>query len=153
MSCKFEAQKVLTEISKIDYIMSTFAVHRLSGIASPANAMYSASELEFQLKTSGAKALITCAPLLETALQAAKAVGIAEDKVFLMEGAWDAPKQKLPFKTLDELIEEGKTLPEIQPLVWAKGQGARQVAYLCFSSGTSGLPVSSSHFPLRQAHN
>lgn len=36
-----------------------YAVHRLSGIASPANAAYSASELEFQLKNSGAKALFT----------------------------------------------------------------------------------------------
>ena len=36
-----------------------YSVHRLSGIASPANAAYSASELEFQLKSSGAKALFT----------------------------------------------------------------------------------------------
>lgn len=127
--------------AKIDYIMSTFAVHRLSGIATPANAMYSASELEYQLKASGAKALITCAPLLETALKAAKSVGISEDKVFLMDGAWEQPKQKLPFKTLDELIKEGESLPAVEPLKWSTGQGARQAAYLCFSSGTSGLPV------------
>jgi acyl-CoA synthetase (AMP-forming)/AMP-acid ligase II len=122
--------------------MSTLAVHRLSGIATPANAMYSASELEYQLNASGAKVLFTCVPLLETALKAAKAVGITNDKVFLMEGAWEKPKQKLPFQTLDDLIEEGKSLPEIEPLRWSRGQGARQVAYLCFSSGTSGLPVS-----------
>ena len=36
-----------------------YATHRLSGIASPANAAYSAVELEFQLKNSGAKALFT----------------------------------------------------------------------------------------------
>jgi len=36
-----------------------YAVHRLSGVASPANAAYNASELEFQLKSSGAKALFT----------------------------------------------------------------------------------------------
>ncbi|KAM0816669.1 hypothetical protein AB5N19_02471 [Seiridium cardinale] len=126
--------------NSIDYIMSTLAVHRLSGIATPANAMYSASELEYQLKASGAKALFTCVPLLETALKAAKSVGISEDKVFIMEGAWEQPKQRLPYKTLDELIEEGRSLPEMEPLHWSKGQGARQVAYLCFSSGTSGLP-------------
>lgn len=131
-----------TSILKIDYIMSTFAIHRLSGIATPANAMYSASELEHQLKSSGAKALITCAPLLATALKAAKGAGIPEDKIYLMEGAWDLGNGKLPFKTLDELITEGKSVPEIEPLVWSAGQGARQVAYLCYSSGTSGLPVS-----------
>lgn len=36
-----------------------YAVHRLDGLVSPANAAYSASELEFQLKNSGAKALFT----------------------------------------------------------------------------------------------
>lgn len=36
-----------------------YAVHRLSGVASPANAAYSAAELEFQLKNSGVKALFT----------------------------------------------------------------------------------------------
>lgn len=120
--------------------MSSFAVHRLSGIATPANAMYSASELEYQLKASGAKALITCVPLLETALKAARSAGIPDDRVFITEGAWE-PK-KVPFKTLDELIKEGRSLPELEPLDWVKGQGSRQVAYLCFSSGTSGLPVS-----------
>jgi acyl-CoA synthetase (AMP-forming)/AMP-acid ligase II len=120
--------------------MATFAIHRLSGIATPANAMYSASELEYQLKTSGAKALFTCEPLLQTALKAAKAVGIPEDKVFIFEGAWE--HKNVPFKTLDDLIQEGRSLPEVDPLRWVKGQGARQVAYLCFSSGTSGLPVS-----------
>lgn len=124
--------------------MSTFAVHQLGGIATPANAQYNASELEYQLKASGAKALLTCAPLLETALKAAKSLGIPEDKIFLMEGAWEKPNQKVPFQTLDELIEEGKSLPELEPLHWSEGQGARQAAYLCFSSGTSGLPVSHS---------
>lgn len=36
-----------------------YAIHRLSGVASPANAAYSASELEFQLKSSGATCLFT----------------------------------------------------------------------------------------------
>jgi acyl-CoA synthetase (AMP-forming)/AMP-acid ligase II len=36
-----------------------YATHRLSGVASPANAAYSAAELEFQLKNSGSKALFT----------------------------------------------------------------------------------------------
>lgn len=47
-----------------------------------------------------------------------------------------------PFPTVDDLIEEGKSLPALEPLKWVKGQGARQVAFLCYSSGTSGMPVS-----------
>jgi acyl-CoA synthetase (AMP-forming)/AMP-acid ligase II len=48
----------------------------------------------------------------------------------------------VPFKTVGQLIDAGKKLPELEPLKWEKGQGARQTAYLCYSSGTSGLPVS-----------
>ncbi|KAI1809901.1 acetyl-CoA synthetase-like protein [Poronia punctata] len=118
--------------------MSTFAVHRLSGIVTPANAMYSAAELEHQLRSSGSKALFTCTPLLETALKAARANNIPDDRVFLLElpGQPRDPR----FRTMDELIAEGRSLPEVEPLRWTKGQGARQVAYLCYSSGTSGLP-------------
>lgn len=46
-------------LCKIDYMTLAYAVHRLSGVVSPANAAYSASELEFQLKSSGTKALFT----------------------------------------------------------------------------------------------
>lgn len=120
----------------------THAVHRLNGIVTPASAAYSAPELEHQLRSSNANALFTCVPLLETALTAAKAVGIPEDRIFLLPvpGA----EAKPPFKTIDDLIAEGNDAPELKPLNWIKGQGERQVAYLCYSSGTSGLPVSQS---------
>jgi acyl-coenzyme A synthetase/AMP-(fatty) acid ligase len=53
-----------------------------------------------------------------------------------------APKE---FKTVDQLIEEGAHLAELEKLRWKKGQAAKQCAYLCFSSGTSGLPVCVPH--------
>ena len=36
-----------------------YAIHRLDGVATPANAAYNASEVEYQLKSSGAKCLFT----------------------------------------------------------------------------------------------
>jgi len=83
-------------------------------------------------------------PLLGTSLQAAKASGIPNDRIYLLE----MPKEfsgdhSVPFKTVGQLIAEGERIPEIEALKWEKGQGARQTAYLCYSSGTSGLPVSS----------
>ncbi|TVY53909.1 Acyl-CoA ligase easD [Lachnellula cervina] len=128
-------------LNTVDSMTLAYAVHRLSGIASPANAAYSASELEFQLKSSGAKALFTCIPLLDISLQAAKAAGIPNERVFILE----MPKEftgdlSPPFKTVTQLIIDGARLPKLEPLRWEKGQGARQTAYLCYSSGTSGLP-------------
>jgi acyl-CoA synthetase (AMP-forming)/AMP-acid ligase II len=131
---------MLMIVVQIDYTSVMHGVHRLSGIASPANVAYSASELTHQLKTSGAKLLFTCAPVLETALQSAKDAGIPEDKVIILElPGFPSPSK---FKTVDDLIDLGRKSAELDALQWAKGQGARQVAFLCYSSGTSGLPVS-----------
>ncbi|KAF5539314.1 integral membrane protein pth11 [Fusarium napiforme] len=76
--------------------------------------------------------------LLDIAVKAAKAVGIPYDRIFILARPDD--NSTLPFTTLDDLVTEGATLPELEPLRWVKGQGARQVAFLCYSSGTSGLP-------------
>jgi acyl-CoA synthetase (AMP-forming)/AMP-acid ligase II len=123
----------------------TWAIHRLNGISSPANAAYSADELRHQLSNSGATSLFTCAPLLPIALEAAAKAGIPKERVYICElpdkatGGVKSPKE---FKTLTQLIKQGSSLPELEPIKWSKGQGARQTAFLCYSSGTSGLPVS-----------
>jgi acyl-CoA synthetase (AMP-forming)/AMP-acid ligase II len=119
-----------------------YAVHRLNGILTPANAAYSAPELKYQLKSAGAKALFTCIPLLETSLQAAKAVGIPNKHVYILEMPKEITGGKsVPFRTVDDLIIDGRKLKKLESLKWTKGQGARQTAFLCYSSGTSGLPV------------
>lgn len=132
----------------IDYLSVLQAVHRLDGIATPANAASSVPELAHQLTAAGAKALVTCVPLLDTALAAAEAAGIARDRVFVMwmpgptqqQPAGGSSSRSPPLATVDDLVDEGGRLPELERAVWPKGQGARQPAFLCFSSGTSGLP-------------
>lgn len=134
-------------VNTIDTLTLSWAIHRLSGISSPANAAYSLSELEHQLRSSGSKALFTCQPLLSVALEAASKCNIPRSRVYLLEvpkelaGGQEPPTE---FKTVDQLIQEGASLRELEPLRWDKGQGARQTAFLCYSSGTSGLPVSGS---------
>ena len=121
-----------------------WAVHRLSGVVTPASSAYTLNELTYQLKTSGSKVLFTCIPLLPVALAAASKSGIPRNRVYLLAlpkeatGGQEAPSE---FKTVDQLIHEGKGLAQLEQLKWAQGQGARQTAFLCYSSGTSGLPV------------
>ena len=125
----------------------TYAVHKLDGIVTMANAGYSATELQFQLKDAGAVALFTCRPLLVAALEAAKGAGIPKERIYILETA--APfisGKKALFKTVDSLIAEGRALPAVEPLNWKKGQGRTQTGFLCYSSGTSGLPVSTAHY-------
>lgn len=119
----------------------SWAIHRLNGISSPANAAYNADELRYQLTNSGAKVLFTVMPLLPIALEAAAKAGIPKSSVYICEMPNDPPIPK-EFKSLAQLIKEGESLPEIEPIKWSKGQGERQTAFLCYSSGTSGLPVS-----------
>ena len=107
----------------------------------PANAAYSAVELRHQLVSSGTKALVTCMPLLDTALLAAKEAGIPGQNIFIMDLPGLDGKRHKRFASVEELIKEGERLPDLDGLRWVKGQGERQTAFLCYSSGTSGVPV------------
>ncbi|KAF6819023.1 AMP-binding enzyme [Colletotrichum musicola] len=128
-------------LNTINIMGLSWAVHRINGISSPANAMYSVEELTHQLTTSRCKALFTVPSLLPVALKAAKASGIPRSRVYLCDMPAE-PVQNVSkeFKTLTRLIEHGRGLPELEPIKWEDGQARRQTAYLCYSSGTSGLP-------------
>ncbi|KAJ3530116.1 hypothetical protein NM208_g9473 [Fusarium decemcellulare] len=136
-----EWNRVVTFFSynSIDYVPATHAVHRLSGIVAAASAEYSAAELEYQLRQSGCKTIFTCAPLLPRALEAAAAVGIPNNRIFILSLPHFSSKIT-GHESIDDLIVAGQDEPPLEPVVWPVGQGERQVAYLCYSSGTSGFP-------------
>lgn len=134
----------MRRVSQLDTLPLAWATHRLGGIQTPANAAYSVDEIVHQLKDSGAKCVFTCVPLLNTTLEAAAKVGIPKNRVYILEmpkeatGGMEAPSE---FKTVSQFIEEGSKLPRLEKLNWTQGEGARRTAFLCYSSGTSGLPV------------
>lgn len=131
-------------LNTIDYLTLAWAVHRLGGIISAVSAAYSPSELEYQMQHSGCKAIFTCLPLLETCNKGIESSNIPKDKVFILPLAESVTQgMKNPgHKTLDELVEAGKKLDaqERSDDKWNRGEGARRTAFLCYSSGTSGLP-------------
>ena len=132
-------------VNTIDTIPLSWAVHKLGGICSPANAAYSQFELEHQMRDSGASCIFTCLPLLEMTLGVAKKLNIPKEKVFILElpkEATDGKPSPKGFKTVSDIAEQGKNAPKVAPLKWDKGEGTKRVAFLCYSSGTSGLPVS-----------
>lgn len=129
---------------QIDYLVLCWAVHRLSGIVSAANAAYSAPELAHQLVDSRCKALFTCLPSLPSALEAAEKAGIPKSRVYIIDLPAEftgSAKTPAGFKTLEQFITEGCSLPPVERAKWGPGQAAKQTAFLCYSSGTSGLPV------------
>lgn len=125
---------------KIDIMTLNWAILSVNGISSPANAAYSVEELLHQLVFSGCKVLFTVMPLLSIALRAATLANLPHERIYVCEMPGDStiPRQ---YKSISQLIEMGRRLPQLEPLKWTQGQGARQTAFLCYSSGTSGLPV------------
>ena len=102
-----------------------------SGIVTLANPTFTADELAFQLKDSGAKVIATIADMLPTARQAAANAGIPADRIILLG---------------DKRVPEHKHWKDIhdpsQALRWHryKIDVERDVAFLVYSSGTTGRP-------------
>ncbi|KAH9818582.1 putative 4-coumarate--CoA ligase 1 [Teratosphaeria destructans] len=119
--------------NSIDTPIVTWGCHFAGGIVSPANPGYSADELAFQLKDSGAKALCTQVACLKTALEACKKVGIPEDRVCLLGNDKDKSGKFKHFTTL-------RNISGTQRYRRVKVDPAKDLAFLVYSSGTTGLP-------------
>ena len=107
-----------------EYAVAYLAAIRLGGIVTPANPLYTAEELAFQLNDAGAKFLVTIPLFLETVTAAAGQAAIKEIFVFgEAEGA-------TPFA---ELMKPGAEVPAFEG-------DFDDVIVLPYSSGTTGLP-------------
>ncbi|HWI31367.1 MAG TPA: AMP-binding protein [Microbacterium sp.] len=91
------------------------------------NSLYTAGEIEKQLRDAGATWLITVTPLLAGAKAAAAAVGIPHDNVVVLDGAEGHPN-------LRDLLTEQSPAPDVT------FDPATHVAVLPYSSGTTGIP-------------
>ncbi|KAI8141384.1 hypothetical protein BJV82DRAFT_580395 [Fennellomyces sp. T-0311] len=109
---------------------------------SPANTSYVSGELQRQLNVSGAKILIAHPKNLDTALDAAAAVGMPRSHVF---SVIRDPQQRVPYYR-DVFIDFSQ--PELPPIKMTHEESVNTVGYLCFSSGTTGKSkgVMTSHY-------
>ncbi|KAL9612657.1 MAG: hypothetical protein Q9204_008945, partial [Flavoplaca sp. TL-2023a] len=89
--------------NSIDTPSVLWGCHWAGGIVSPANPAYTVDELAFQLKDSGAKALVTQRALLPTATKAAKQVGIPEDRIILLGDERDESMRFKHFQSIRNL--------------------------------------------------
>ncbi|KAL8681892.1 MAG: hypothetical protein Q9186_002049 [Xanthomendoza sp. 1 TL-2023] len=128
--------------NSIDTPAIIWGCHWAGGIVTPANPAYTVDELAFQLRDSGAKAIVTQKAMLQVATKAAKKVGIPEHRIILLGHDRDVPT---PFQHLHSLIPKlAGTLryrrAELNP--------REDLAFLVYSSGTTGHPkgVMLSHY-------
>jgi acyl-CoA synthetase (AMP-forming)/AMP-acid ligase II len=147
----------IVSTNDVDFGTAIWASHLAGATVAPSDASGTVDELAHQLRLSGAQYLIAHPTSLERALAAARAVGIKDDNVIVLaRGKWadlyvagvavaqtyTVDDQAEALYTIDELIDLGKaaaaegTVIHPQPLDPARPR----VAFLCFSSGTTGLP-------------
>ncbi|KAL9528833.1 putative 4-coumarate--CoA ligase [Sphaerulina musiva] len=117
----------------IDTPAVTWGTHWAGGIVSPANPGYTVDELAYQLKDSGAKAIITQLAQLEQARLAAKKVGIPEDRIALMGDEKDPAGRIKHFSSV-------RNISGTQRYRRVKIDANNDLAFLVYSSGTTGLP-------------
>ncbi|KAL4874713.1 hypothetical protein BJY04DRAFT_203322 [Aspergillus karnatakaensis] len=115
----------------IDYHTHSWATHRLGGTSLVLHASTSPPENIAHLGYAQAKVLIV-SPLLVEAGRAA-AAALPGLRVFLT-----TPVEGTDFKTIQELLQLGKTLSPVPALTLSAEDAKTQTAYLCPTSGTSG---------------
>lgn len=116
--------------NSIDTPSIIWGTHWAGGIISPANPGYNVSELAFQLKDSGAKALATQKPFLENARKACKEAGIGEDRIILLGDQRDETARFKHFLNVRNI--SGTTRYRR-----AKVDPKKDLAFLVYSSGTT----------------
>jgi hypothetical protein len=95
----------------------------------PANPAYTAAELAFQLKDSGAKALVTQAPFLKLAIEATKIANIPKTRILLI-----GEEKSNQVKHFVDFIALAKN----KPALGRASSSHTDLAYIVYSSGTTG---------------
>ncbi|PNP78974.1 hypothetical protein FNYG_07839 [Fusarium nygamai] len=121
--------------NSIWYPVATLAAIRIGAVACGVSPEYTVDEFYYSLKTSKAKVIFATVDNFDIAIAAAKKAGIPPKNVLLLEGSMQG------ITSIQEIIENSKALAEVPALQVADGKTNRDIcAFLCFSSGTTGLP-------------
>ncbi len=126
---KYDQVVLLFSTTHLYTIPIHYSLLSAGAIISPANVMYTPKELALQISESKSEFIITRKSLLETVKEANALENnrISFDKII----------------TIEQLLDDLTTTPikhTLSPVKLDKAQSAEKLAYLCFSSGTSGKP-------------
>lgn len=118
--------------------VAMFGALRYGARVSSASPAYNVEEMSYMLNVASAQFLFTVPGSLDIAVAAAENAGIPRKRIFLLEGTSEG------FTTMSELLELGKSYGEhgqvSQYCIPAQKQNNDICGFLCFSSGTTGLP-------------
>jgi long-chain acyl-CoA synthetase len=110
------------------FLVAYFGILKTGGVVMPLNVMLKAPEVEFQLRNSGARTLITWEGILGDAAKGAAAAGVGE--IYAVGHEQDAPGAA-PFEALVASSADGRRLAPRAPT---------DTAVIIYTSGTTGRP-------------
>ncbi|KAG1765961.1 hypothetical protein EDD22DRAFT_978647 [Suillus occidentalis] len=137
--CELASSHVwIDSMNSADYLVAAWAAHRLGAAVSGANPSFTVDELVYQIDTVKAAVIITHPDSLNVALASAHAAGVPADRVILFDVEGADTAQRL---TVQALVSQGlASAPNFTERKLAPGEGKTKVAFLNFSSGTTGRP-------------
>uniref|UniRef100_A0A8H7XP03 Uncharacterized protein n=1 Tax=Psilocybe cubensis TaxID=181762 RepID=A0A8H7XP03_PSICU len=125
----------------MDYPVAIWAVLKLGGIISGANPDFLSSELLYQFHETKASLMIVHPDSLDVALEVAKQAGLPSDRIILFSANDGTEKPSEGHETVDSLVELGlRSNLAFTERTFAPGEAKTKLAFLSFSSGTTGRP-------------
>ncbi|EKM79072.1 hypothetical protein AGABI1DRAFT_40522 [Agaricus bisporus var. burnettii JB137-S8] len=124
----------------IDYPVAIWAVHQLGAIISGANPDYAENELLYQLQATKATILIAHPDVLSVAEAASRQYGLSPERLLIFNTS--TSKNQTKITSIEDVIQLGRThaLSTFQERKLKPGEGKTKLAFLSFSSGTTGRP-------------
>jgi 4-coumarate--CoA ligase len=133
----------------IDYAVCVWAVHRLGCAVACCNGTGTSSELAHQFRLAKPTLLVVHPSALDHAVAAAVAYGISSERVVVLSRT-SICSERL---TTEALINRGEHLVTVgAPIQRAPSHGLDPVAFLCFSSGTTGTSLTLNTLRRWRAH-
>lgn len=128
----------LVSPNAVTYPLVTHGVMRAGGVPAFSAPAYNEAEMRHAFRTVGTRFVFCHPETLAVVRAAARQEGVGEERIFVFS---DEEETVDGFVSLSALVDEGARLEPVEAARLPVGKTNAEVpAFLCFSSGTTGLP-------------
>ncbi|KAJ7596066.1 phenylacetyl-CoA ligase [Mycena floridula] len=130
----------------LDFPTCVWATHRIGGIVATINPALTSSELVHHLELARPSLFFVHRDCLSAVVEAATFINLPLGRLVLLDAAETG--DPILYRSVDELIEEGRHLAPFVDRILDEGEAKKTIAFLAPSSGTTGVQkaVAISHY-------